>query len=89
MVAIWFWKPCPECGTSERIDRSAEIRDSITIVDLTAALVRRDSIGRIKDSLIAARPSVQTRLDHGTRVLALAPDDSIGAILDGKPVAKY
>jgi hypothetical protein len=80
---------CPECGTSTPIDRSAAIADSLTIVDLEAALVRRDSLDRVKDSIIANREPVYIRLDNGIRSLTLAPDDSIGAILDGKPVSKY
>lgn len=85
----WFLKPCPECGTSTPIDRSGIVADSLTIVDLEAALIRRDSLDRVKDSLIANREPVYIRLDNGTRSLTLAPDDSIGAILDGKPVSKY
>ena len=88
-VLCWFLKPCPECGTPTPIDRSAAIADSLTIVDLEAALVRRDSLDRVKDSIIANREPVYIRLDNGTRSLTLAPDDSIGAILDGKPVSKY
>lgn len=86
---IYLLRDRPGRGTTTPIDRSAAIADSLTIVDLEAALIRRDSLDRVKDSIIANREPVYIRLDNGTRSLTLAPDDSIGAILDGKPVSKY
>lgn len=71
------------------IDRSAEIRDSTTIADLEAARIIQDSIIAAQALEIANRTPTYIRLDHATRTLTLASDDSIGAILDGKPVSKY
>lgn len=71
------------------IDRSAEIRDSITIAWLWDRVENRDSVIQAQAEEIASRTPTETRLDHATRTLTLASDDSIGAILDGKPVSKY